>query len=214
MANTLADLETRVQDYLDKEVDEAGRFTQTRLDRAINDGYIDFCNKTRSKNRTASVTTVVSQSAYDLPDDMLRPVRIVYNDTELTPTTYDALNRERVGWQEEDAGTPDSWYINAAGSIAVVPAPSVNTYALSVFGEIVPSDVTGGLALLSASTDTPALPYPYQVAPALYAVAYLAAHIFSGDAEAQASGQLAAAEYDDMIGDFIGSLVNESAYLK
>jgi hypothetical protein len=210
----LTELMQRVQDYL-QEIDESGRLKATRVLRSLNDGYVDFVEQTRCMSRTLLLDSVIGQASYTLPSDVVRIVRVTFAGAELSPTTLEMLNSELYGWQEQANGTPTAWYRDGATSIAFYPTPSTAVAdTISIFAEIVPSAEEDGVALFDlASMDaSPALPYPYQKAPALYAIYDLAAHIFTGDPEQSASGKMALAEYQQMVKGFQGSMVVEGAY--
>ena len=213
---TLTDLILQVSDYLPGHAPEDGSsFTEAMAIRSINRGYIQFVKETGCMNRITTMDSAVGQGSYTLPLDVVSPQRVTYDDVELSPVTRELLNKDCVGWQELDDGTPIYWFRDSATTIRLVPAPDTLTDdTISVECLIVPSDVSGGVALLLAESPTlsPGLPAAYQNAPALYAVYDIAAHIFPDDNAVQASGQMALREYQQMVKDFTGSMVVDGAF--
>jgi hypothetical protein len=203
-----------IGDYL-QDIDDSDRLTETMALRSINRGYVQFARDTSCFNRTTTISSVAEQAEYTLPLDVTSPLRVVYDETELSPTTRELLNIDDAGWQEAASGTPAYWYRASATEIGLYPVPATAvTDGISVFCQICPSDVTGGIALLSADspTLTPAVPYPYQEAPFIYAIFDLAAHVLQDDPAAIQSGKMALAEYQSLVKEFRGSMVTEGAF--
>lgn len=215
---TLADLRSMVQDYLGTgPIATTGDYlTTAMLDRAINLGYVDACRFARPFVRTITLTGVDDQATYVLPADVLEVTRVEWDSVVLTPAAPILLDRSNSDWRNDASGTPLYWMLWGAGYIRLHPAPeSATGISFTAEAYISPSTVTpttGTVAILSATTDTVAFPYAYATLPALYAVSYLAAHQLADDPRAVKSGEVAYKEYQSLLRQFAGSLVNVATY--
>ncbi len=217
----LSDLQTLATDIIDHPIDDGSKITETRVNASINRGYRRWAIETRCfSNYTTAVATTIGATSVALPDDWLEVKQVSFQ----TGTTVTWLGAREIAledatdpsWRSDTSGTPDSWARMGANKLRIFPAVSLadgTTGVFNLYGDVAPSATSGALVgQLSTTASTPALPYDYQEAPALWAAADLAELWLPDDEAAQRAGQGALRRYNNMVKEFRASLVTAAAW--
>lgn len=145
-------------------------FTTARRKAAINQGQLEFLERTECLQRQVSVSLSDGTQEYDLDTTITdfgwiakqgvsikivtaSSTRYIEGD-DLVVTTVERLNVESPGWRAESAGTPRAVYLRRDGgalNLGFVPAPDVaagETWTALVPVVVVPAD-------MSADADKP-----------------------------------------------------------
>lgn len=95
---TLEDLRTDVRSHVDESI--AVFWTDTELDRWVNEALREVGRRTETIQRQKSYTVVSGQEAYTLPDDMLRIYRVEYRRTTdyIQPLEFRPFNEMDSIW--------------------------------------------------------------------------------------------------------------------
>ena len=94
------------------------------LDKLINQGNLDFVDRTDYLHDTALIDLVASQALYTLPERVLRVVRVALGEEVLSPVTYRDLDRRSSTWRT-DTGEPCEYLrdLFSHNQIRVYPIP-------------------------------------------------------------------------------------------
>lgn len=210
---TLTDLTDMVSDALASPVDDSGRITTARVTSAINAGYVRFAKDTECFIRDVTLTLTDGASSFALPGDIYRLLEVRYSGNVLTPMEWRSMDIDRQGWRSEAAGSPDSWtMLNPLSLLLVPPVATASGNTLAVTISYVPSSVTGGIQLLTVSSDKVSLSYLLAPAPAKWAAYYLASRLFPGDDTMAQAGAIALQEYRELVDLFNASTYNGGGY--
>lgn len=136
----------------------SGFYTDAEINQWLNDGVRDLAVAVEPSETSATVTTVADTREYRLPNDCLSVKRALYLDTNsawyaLAETSWERLFEDDPDWENDDSGTPESWYWRQ-NVIGLAPAPdSDNDGAahLRILYTYIPSAMSGD----SATTGMP-----------------------------------------------------------
>lgn len=169
---TLAELRAwirrQVREVVSSEVSDA------QLDQLINEGYQDFAARTACLIRDVSVNVAANATLVTFPDYVFDFRNIIQGSSRLlSATPEDMILRYGANWRSQ-TGTPVYYIRLSPTTVRPVPTPSA-AQTWTVEACVIPSSTSGApVALLSADSDTPAIPASYHIALAYYAVMQLA----------------------------------------
>ncbi len=161
---TLSDLRSLVYRDMAQGATANDRLDTTRLDQALNHGYVSFALDVYQLAstpgdtprgiwlRTATVPLTTGVNTLAFPQDMidLRVVSYGATTAPLRRTSLASLEYREPTWQATAAGTPDSFYLLDARNLALYPAPSfTGSKSALVHGLIVPFSIGGGITTLA-----------------------------------------------------------------
>jgi len=99
-------------------------WTRAELLNYLDEGQKEFVKETEILTQKAIIEIVANQAQYALPTDMIRPVRVLYNDkTEIIPYSPLELDLNDTSW-EADTGTPEYFYHCDTRHIYITPVPT------------------------------------------------------------------------------------------
>ena len=160
----LATMTAEVYALLDVGSVNNDRLTVGMVQAMLNDEYGELAARVECFVRSITLTTSAGVATYALPGDVVRPAAVRYGDTVLHATTAALLDLEfGGGWRTAPAGSPRAYYCPTVGMIGLCPAPD-GTAAVLIDAVVAPSGEAGGIPLLAADEDTPALPARYHLA--------------------------------------------------
>lgn len=101
------------------------------VDQLINQGNLEFVDRTDYLHDTRLFDLVSGQALYTLPDDVLRVVRVAVGEEVLSPTTYRDLDACNTTWRT-DTGEPDHYLRNLYGhnQVRLYPIPLASGQSL------------------------------------------------------------------------------------
>lgn len=171
------------------------RVTGPQLLELVNEGYERVCADALALVRNYTVAAVVGTRTYDLPDDFVGIRCVLYGSgtTPLTATTTQLLGIETPSWRGAGNSTPTHFFLYDQRSFGVYPEPD-GTSNFTVEMYCIPSSVVGGIALLSADSDTPAFTAQFHPLLVHYTVAALCSRYLADNPTA--AQKLAAAKED------------------
>lgn len=165
---TLADIRTDVRSHLDEAT--ARQWTDTELNRWINEAARDIARRSESLQVTEDVTAVVDQQEYTLPTDVIRLYRVEWRPDAgggiYTMEYRDFNSMDSVWWSQQATGSGypvwfTLWGYPPSLKLTVYPKPSqAGTFKVFYYG--LPADA-------AADGTTVAVPEGWQDLIALYA---------------------------------------------
>lgn len=195
MSTTMTTAITALRERLDEA--SAQQWSDTALQRWLNEGCKDIARKTESLLTTANITGVAGTQSYTAPTDLIRINRIEWQATGEDmkyPLDYRFFNAADEIWyssQSVTQGRPEIWtYWGTvpALTITLYPTPSAGG-TIKVFYYKLPAEVSGGTAL----------PIPEGWEDCVYA--YAEAKALRADRDPR--WQEAQAEYQEKINDML-----------
>jgi hypothetical protein len=200
---TLAELRSAVADALGQPLDDAGRLSTARVDRAINEGLIRWALDT-SCWRATRVLAAGAAGRYLLPGDAFAVQQVRVDGAPVPASEITLLDADWPTWRQASAGSPQVWLRDSASVVRLVPAP-LGAPVVEAEVYLTPSGEPGGIPLLVQPTDVPALPAAFRSVGALQAIVRLATQLLQDDPIALASAQAAQVEYAALRGDFMSA---------
>lgn len=138
-ALSLSDVENRVRlNVRDTATDTSlQRYSDTIIDRIINDGQRDVVNQTWCLDKTTADNLVVGTTFYQLPTDLIAIKFVYYRDTssntlELQEKNERSFRQSNPDWQKQ-TGKPVNYFVrtsthsNTTYEYAVYPIPSTSS---------------------------------------------------------------------------------------
>lgn len=171
----------------------------TDLTAFLNEGYRKLAERADALESKTTFSTVAGQAEYasgdtGFPTDMLRPLKVYYDDIALTPIDY----REIIALNDPN-GTPDRYYVRRfPQKLGLYPTPDA--------AKTVTLHYSAQTTALSATTDTPTLPAAYHMALCFYAASMWAASDRDGGAV-----QLFTGMFNDAVANFLDQGVRRTS---
>jgi len=119
----LSDYRARIRDIADEYGADNIFWSDTMLDRFINDARREFARRTKSIISKETVALVEGQREYSFPTRVIEISEIVHNGKPLAFGGEHILDDIDSEWRTSDNGTPAVWYTRGK-TFVVDPAPS------------------------------------------------------------------------------------------
>lgn len=160
---TLSNLRDFVYSSLENNTDF---YTQTEVDRAINDAIIVLNLITGFLQYAGTVAASATNSVHSVPSGVLLATRVAYNGRALEKSSVSKISNAYPTWMNETTATTDMpvtyWFPIGITKFGIYPRPSTTGRNLSVTGVAEPT-------LLSTGTDTLTFPSEFGDAIERYA---------------------------------------------
>ncbi len=160
-ALTLSDIQTEIRRNIRDTATDSSlqKYTDAVLLNLINEAQREVINITWAIHNSTSLTLSASTTFYDLPTDLIAPIRVIFTRNgrtyELDETTIKVLDDDNANWQNSSKGQPIEYYIRLSTQaadpleIAYIPIPP-NTSTGTIFMDYFMQSTD-----LSAGTDVP-----------------------------------------------------------
>jgi len=106
----LSDYRARIRDIADEYGADTSFWSDTMLDRFINDARREFARRTRKIVGTETVALVEGQRVYNFPSNVIDISEITHNNEPLAFAGEHMLNDIDSDWRANTGGTPAYWY--------------------------------------------------------------------------------------------------------
>ncbi len=166
---------------------------QALWDQWINEGYVDFCERTGCLQSSGYLATTAGSREVALPSGTLRIVGVKYKGVPLLETTPQRLDQEEGANWEAATGTPTRWFAEGLEHFCLYPIPA-ESGTTDLFQRHVETPTTE----LSADTDEPRIPLGYRQALVYFACLAAAEYDSDVDASGKRAAQFGAA-YERMV---------------
>ena len=114
---SLSDIETNVRRAVrdTSSTESLQTFSDSLIDDYINEGQVDFVNRTHCLQKSTSVTLSASTTYYSLPNDFISMIHVVFTDanddvTVLEEETRTKMYQTNSKW-DQDSGAPTTYFI-------------------------------------------------------------------------------------------------------
>lgn len=107
------------------------RWTDLRLMSLLNDGQNEMCRQIPLIARKANIQTSSGMEEYSLPQDAVKLITASSNGMALTITSYDEIERDRPGWEEDKGSSYSALIVNALSQKIFRPYPLLSDDSMS-----------------------------------------------------------------------------------